>query len=119
MEDIIKTEQKKQLKLIPLKIISVAVYLLALIFLFIMLSSVIKDKAENGLVIAVYLIISITYFAFSFGASFVVSLVGLIISIVKRKTYLAKSSIVFFAIFTALPVVTYFLNILLTAVLAN
>jgi hypothetical protein len=119
MEEIIIPEQKKQLKLIPLKIISIAIYSLALIFLFIMLISVIKDKSENNLAVAIYLIFSIVYFAFSFGASLIVSLVGLIISIAKRKTYSARNSIVFFAIFTVLPVVTYFLNVLLTVILAN
>ena len=114
-----ETVEKERLKLIPLKIISALIHAVALIFLLVLLISVLKEYPENGLGLAIYLVISIAYFAISFGASLLSSLIGLIISLTKRKTYQAKSCVIYFSVLSAVSLGSYLLNLLLTIILIN
>ena len=107
----------KKVKLLPLRIIGIILYILITAFFAYMLIDMLIDKPQNlGLSLAVYLVLLLTYGSIAYGVDLILCLVGFIISLAKRKKENAKGSIIFFAILVGLILVTY-LTLFLTAYL--
>ena len=107
----------KKVKLLPLKIIGAILYILITAFFAYMLIDMLIDKPQNlGLSLAVYLVLLLTYGSIAYGVDLILFLVGLIISLAKRKKENAKGSIIFFALLVGFILVTY-LTLFLTAYL--
>lgn len=104
--------QEKPKKLLVPRIISAVLYVLVTAFL---VYSLIDSLNSNNvsLSIALYLsIIVIIFGSISYGVCIIFSFVCFIIAMVKRKT-LTKATPIYFAIFTALPILTEFLLIVI------
>ncbi len=107
----------KKVKLLPLRIIGIILYILITAFFAYMLIDMLIDKPQNlGLSLAVYLVLLLTYGSIAYGVDLILCLVGFIISLAKRKKENAKGSIIFFALLVGLILVTY-LTLFLTAYL--
>ena len=107
----------KKVKLLPLRIIGAILYILITAFFAYMLIDMLIDKPQNlGLSLAVYLVLLLTYGSIAYGVDLILFLVGLIISLAKRKKENAKGSIIFFALLVGFILVTY-LTLFLTAYL--
>ena len=107
----------KKVKLLPLRIIGIILYILITAFFAYMLIDMLIDKPQNlGLSLAVYLVLLLTYGSIAYGVDLILFLVGLIISLAKRKKENAKGSIIFFALLVGFILVTY-LTLFLTAYL--
>lgn len=107
----------KKVKLLPLRIIGAILYILITAFFAYMLIDMLIDKPQNlGLSLAVYLVLLLSYGSIAYGVDLILFLVGLIISLAKRKKENAKGSIIFFALLVGLILVTY-LTLFLTAYL--
>ena len=108
MCDILNNE-KKTLQLKALKIITAIIYgLIALVSVLFFITVAIGDDGTD-LAYAILLIILLSYGSIFYGISLIISLIGLIITIAKRKKYIIKSTLKFFIVFTALPILTYLL----------
>ena len=107
----------KKIKLLPLRIIGIILYILTTAFFAYMLAHELIDKPQNlGLSLAVYLVLLLSYGSIAYGVDLILCLVGFIISLAKRKKENAKGSIIFFALLVGLILVTY-LTLFLTAYL--
>lgn len=107
----------KKVKLLPLRIIGIILYILTTAFFAYMLIDMLIDKPQNlGLSLAVYLVLLLSYGSIAYGVDLILCLVGFIISLAKRKKENAKGSIIFFALLVGLILVTY-LTLFLTAYL--
>lgn len=107
----------KKVKLLPLRIIGIILYILITAFFAYMLAHELIVKPQNlGLSLAVYLVLLLSYGSIAYGVDLILCLVGLIISLAKRKKENAKGSIIFFALLVGLILVTY-LTLFLTAYL--
>ena len=111
-----KEENKvKKLSLYILGGISLAIYLAFTIFLLIeyfSLSAQVK-AGENVAVALVVAIIIIFYGIIVYGASSILAIAGLIVSIVKRKKGLSVGWIIGFIVMSVLPIITEVLMYLL------
>ena len=107
----------KKVKLLPLRIIGIILYILITAFFAYMLAHELIVKPQNlGLSLAVYLVLLLSYGSIAYGVDLILCLVGFIISLAKRKKENAKGSIIFFALLVGLILVTY-LTLFLTAYL--
>ena len=107
----------KKVKLLPLRIIGIILYILITAFFAYMLIDMLIDKPQNlGLSLAVYLVLLLSYGSIAYGVDLILCLIGFIISFAKRKKENAKGSIIFFALLVGLILVTY-LTLFLTAYL--
>ncbi len=110
----------KKVKLLPLRIIGAILYILITAFFAYMLIDILIDKPQHvGLAFAVYLVLLLSYGSICYGVNLIIFLVGLIISIAKRKKQKAKGSIIFFSVFVALILITHLTLILTTYLTAN
>jgi hypothetical protein len=109
MSDVILDNDRKTLQLKALKIVTALIYGLVTLFSLIFFISVATGDDGTDLAYAILLIILLGYGSIFFGISLIISLIGLIITIVKRKDYEVKSTLKFFIVFTALPILTYLL----------
>ena len=120
MNDVILDSEKRILQLKALKIITAIIYGLVTLFSAIFFILVAVGDNGNNLAYAILFIILLSYGSIIFGVSFLIALVGLIISVAKRKDYEIKSTLKFFIVFSALPVLTYVLlgavNLILIAI---
>ena len=103
--------ESKNIVLKVFKIITIILYAIAVAFSTVIMIDAIKNPSNLGL--AVGILVWIIIGAIALAIPLVSAIIGLIISIVKKfKAQVGFGSVIFFIIFTVLPIATYFLGIL-------
>lgn len=110
------TEQKTIKKMLGLKIVTAIIFGLVAIWFAYSMISIAGDlnSAEGweGLGIAIVLVLVLALGGICLAASLVLSLVGLIISIVRKiKKRVTTGTLIYFIVFTVLPIVIFFFSI--------
>ena len=119
-EEINENSQTKEIKLKALKIISVVCYAIVSAFLvYLLLSVVINPGTNYNLAVGVCLIFGLVFGGIGYLVTLIPTIIGLIISIVKREKGCTKKTRVFFIIFTILPFISEGLFLLICKLLVK
>ena len=102
------------------KLISAALYAVAFAWTAWILIDIISS-GDRGLGFGIGIMVYLIFSAIANGVSLLPSLFGLIMSIVGvKKGYCEKSTLIYFIVFTLLPIATFFLNyIILPSITSN
>ncbi|MBE5742277.1 MAG: hypothetical protein E7360_03025 [Clostridiales bacterium] len=121
MEELNVKTVKAQKAVNVFKIISAVIYGLITLFLLITFFDTVFSNSENkGLSLAVYLaIILIAVGGIAYVVNMAVTLIGFIITAVNIKNGIKKSNLVYFLIFTVLPIFTEAILILICIIYKN
>ena len=106
-------------KYIVLKILSAVFYAVITAFMVILFVDALIDSKENGFVVLGYILILVTI-GLSYLLPLILSVIGLILSSVAKSRGESKmGTVIYFLVFTCLPVVSWFVFLILTKVLGN
>lgn len=121
MEELNVKAVKAQKAVNVFKIISAVIYGLITVFLLITFFDTVFSNSENkGLSLAVYLaIILIAIGGIAYAVNMAVTLIGFIITALNIKNGIKKSNLVYFLIFTVLPIFTEAILILICIIYKN
>lgn len=115
MKQVVATNKKYTV----LKILSAVFYAIVTAFIIYCFFDALVESKENGFAVLGYVLILITA-GISYLLPLILSVVGLILSAVaKSKGQGTIKTVIYFLIFTALPLISWFVFLLLTKVLGN
>ena len=109
----------KNKKYTVLKILSAVFYAIITAFIIYCFLDALIESKENGFAVLGYVLILVTV-GISYLLPLILSVVGLILSAVAKSNGQATlKTVIYFLIFTALPLISWFVFLLLTKVLGN
>ena len=109
----------KNKKYTVLKILSAVFYAIVTAFMIYCFFDAFVESKENGFAVLGYVLILVTV-GISYLLPLILSVVGLILSAVAKSRGESKmGTVIYFLVFTCLPVVSWFVFLLLTKVLGN
>lgn len=115
MEQVVLKNKKYNI----LKILSAVFYAVITAFMVILFVDALIDSKENGFVVLGYILILVTI-GLSYLLPLILSAIGLILSLVAKSRGESKiGTVIYFLVFTCLPVVSWFVFLILTKVLGN
>lgn len=122
-----KSLKKRAVAVTALQIITAVIYTFLTTYFMIMLIDVINTPPPQdgsfdgrGLALAAFLIITIAIGGIGYIINLIVSIAGIVVSAnAKKKDIVGMGSIIYFVIFTVLPIITFICFLLLPQILIN